>query len=49
MGYDFYGYYTGVGGTETKYYSSDMTSYRDWDQTSGDILYARWLPSGIFA
>ncbi|MGD9901715.1 MAG: S8 family serine peptidase [Spirochaetales bacterium] len=46
-GYDFVGYYTGSNGSGTKYYASDMTSFRDWDQTSGDILYAYWLPSGI--
>jgi len=41
-GYTFGGYFTGVDGAGTQYYNADMSSARNWDQTSGDTLYAKW-------
>ncbi len=41
-GYTFNGYYDAISGG-TQYYTSDMTSARNWDKTSSDpTLYARW-------
>jgi len=43
-GYTFGGFYDGEGGTGTQYYTSSLTSARNWDKdtTSGTILYAKW-------
>jgi hypothetical protein len=42
-GYTFYGYYTGTGGSGTKYYNANMSSARNWDGTSATTLYAYWV------
>ncbi|MCF7954129.1 MAG: InlB B-repeat-containing protein, partial [Spirochaetales bacterium] len=42
-GYTFGGYYTEENGGGTRYYTSDMSSARNWDQASGDTLYAKWI------
>ncbi|GAB1456724.1 hypothetical protein MASR2M48_20320 [Spirochaetota bacterium] len=41
-GYTFGGYYTETLGNGTKYYNSNMSSARNWDQTAADTLYAKW-------
>lgn len=43
-GYTFGGYWTGVGGTGTQYYTADGTSAQNWDKTSATTLYAKWTP-----
>ena len=51
IGYVFEGYYTGVNGTGTQYYTSNMTSARNWDiderlldpQVTEVTLYAKWI------
>ncbi len=42
-GYTFGGYYSGTGGTGTKYYNADGTSARASDFESATTLYARWI------
>jgi uncharacterized repeat protein (TIGR02543 family) len=46
-GYTFQGYYTGASGTGVKYYNFDGTSARNWDQTSGDTLFAYWIANSF--
>ena len=42
-GYTFDGYWTGTGGTGTKYYNADKSSARNWDQVVAETtLYAKW-------
>ena len=41
-GYIFGGYYTGEGGSGTKYYNENGTSARNWDRTSDTELHAKW-------
>jgi len=41
-GYTFGGYYTGINGSGTQYYTSTGTSAKNWDKTSGTTLYAKW-------
>lgn len=42
-GHTFGGYYDGVGGTGTQYYTAEGASARTWDKISADItLYAKW-------
>ena len=40
-GYEFVGYFDEIE-SGNQYYSSDMQSVRDWDQTSNITLYAHW-------
>ena len=43
VGYGFQGYFTGTGGTGTKYYNADGTSARNCDIDGGSVtLYAHW-------
>ena len=39
----FAGYFTQTGGQGVQYYSSSMTSARDWDMSADDVLYAYWI------
>lgn len=48
-GYDFNGFYTGLNGAGTQYYSSTMSSSRSWDIASDTTLYAYWTVSDITA
>lgn len=48
-GYDFNGFYTGLNGAGTQYYSSNMSSSRSWNIASDTILYAYWTVSDITA
>ena len=41
-GYIFGGYYAGVNGSGTQYYTASGASARDWDKTSDTTLYAKW-------
>ena len=41
-GYTFGGYYTGMGGTGTRYYTELGESARAWDRTGSATLYAYW-------
>ena len=47
-GYTFQGYYTGTGGTGTKYYNADGTSAHVYDYYELD-LYAYWTPNDYTA
>ncbi len=47
-GFDFKGYYINQEGNGQQYYSSSMSSYRNWNLNSDKTLYARWLPNNIF-
>jgi uncharacterized repeat protein (TIGR02543 family) len=40
--YIFEGYYSGVGGTGTKYINADGTSARTWNIDNNTTLYAKW-------
>lgn len=41
----FGGYYDGIGGTGTQYYTAAMASARTWDKTAQEVtLYAKWIP-----
>ena len=40
--YIFEGYYSGVGGTGTKYINADGTSARTWNIDKNTTLYAKW-------
>lgn len=40
--YDFVGYYSGTGGTGTKYYNADGTSAHEWNIDGTGPLYAHW-------
>ena len=42
-GYEFMGYYDGVNGTGTQYYTETMTSAHNWDKTTDTTLYAYWV------
>ena len=43
-GYTFAGYYDGVGGTGTQYYTASGESARNWDKdVTSCTLYAKWL------
>lgn len=47
-GHTFGGYYDGVGGTGTQYYTAEGASARTWDKTSADItLYAKWTEKDL--
>lgn len=46
-GYSFKGYYLQANGKGQQYYTSTMSSFRNWQYTVGKTLYARWLPIGI--
>lgn len=50
-GYTFAGYYTGTGGSGTKYYNADGTSAATWpsDGTGPTTLYANWTAITISA
>lgn len=48
-GYDFNGFYTGLNGVGTQYYSSTMSSSRAWDIAGDTTLYAYWTVSDITA
>lgn len=48
-GYDFNGFYTGLNGSGTQYYSSTMSSSRSWDIAGDTTLYACWTVSDITA
>lgn len=48
-GYDFNGFYTGLNGAGTQYYSSNMSSSRSWNIARDTILYAYWTVSVITA
>lgn len=48
-GYDFNGFYTGLNGTGTQYYSGTMSSLRSWDIAGDTTLYAYWTVSDIIA
>lgn len=44
-GYTFKGYYTSIGGKGTQYYSSSMSSMRDWNIAENNYtLFAYWKP-----
>ena len=43
-GYNFVGYYSEKNGGGIKYYQSDGTAIRKWEQKNGGILYAYWEP-----
>ena len=45
-GFVFKGYYLKSNGKGQQYYTSNMTSFRNWQYTVGKTLYARWLPLG---
>ena len=42
-GYIFSGYYTGINGSGTQYYTSSMASARPWDLQTNTTLYAKWI------
>ena len=42
-GYDFGGYYTGINGSGTQYYTASGASAKAWDKTSATTLYAKWI------
>ena len=42
-GYDFGGYYTGTGGSGTKYYNAAGNGEKTWETTGGATLYAHWF------
>ena len=44
-GYTFGGYYSGVNGTGTRYYTEAGASARTWDRTGDATLYAKWTPN----
>jgi PKD repeat protein len=44
-GYDFGGYYSGINGSGTQYYTAAMSSARNWDLTADTTLYAKWTAS----
>ena len=48
-GYDFNGFYTGLNGAGTQYYSRKMSSSRSWNIARDTILYAYWTVSDITA
>ena len=41
-GWTFGGYFTGIGGAGTQYYSDSMASTHNYDLASGTTLYAKW-------
>lgn len=41
-GYEFGGYFSGVNGTGTMYYSGEGTSVHSWDSAEPATLYAHW-------
>ena len=43
-GYTFGGYFSGMNGTGTRYYTSSGTSAQNWDQTANATLHAYWIP-----
>ena len=46
-GYKFTGYYDGVEGKGTAYYSDQMKSLKAWDKGESAILYANWKVPGV--
>ena len=46
-GYIFGGYYAGVNGNGTQYYTASSASARDWDKTCDTTLYAMWTTNVI--
>ncbi len=44
----FAGYYTGINGTGTQYYTSNMESVRTWNISETTTLYACWEPLTFF-
>ena len=49
IGYAFGGFYDGDNGTGTQYYTSSLSSARNWDKnvTTGTTLYAKWTVSNF--
>ena len=43
-GYTFGGYYTGMNGSGTQYYTASGTSASAWGVAGNSILYAKWVP-----
>lgn len=41
-GWTFGGYYTGVGGQGTQYYTNAMASAKNWTESTNVSLYAKW-------
>ncbi len=42
-GYTFGGYYSGIGGTGTPYYTNTMASATNWNVPANTTLYAKWI------
>ncbi len=42
VGYTFRGYYTGIDGSGSQYYTSSGTGVKNWDIASATTLYAYW-------